>query len=498
MLAEQLDKQWRARKAAVPIDAMMTFAPEGLVLGAGTVLAPAEPGGERQTIRLDGREARLVALLCAAHLRPVATGALKHIRKAAERWSEGDTSLAQVHLALSRMDRLGDPAAAQRLFLADELLKAGTPPTALLRALNLDPSALEPLEKEYDPEQLRVPAGSGRPSGRWTSNGGGASDGSGTSEPAGGGEGQSATGAAADLRANLLPVKYDPRDNSAGKPRLELFQTPPEMVPPIVGRPWFLGLTGEQIGALALFTLRFAGPTAALGTIFIPFNKSLRQEGVIAGWPPIQYLWHSDERTLVFSYLGPNWRQITTTAELGKDGIFRDVDGKEIGRVLPGRGVVIDRSALLPQEARGEDEPTLCPRPVPDVPRGDRGVPFENYMKLLVNPGNPTPSGFGVRMTDPATGATAMFDDCQRRSRIFFDYKGVTYAKLLGSSFSKSPMGKLVGEAERQVAAAPREHIVWVFAEKAAMDAVEEKFNGNDKLRNHIQFIYEPWPGSSI
>ena len=38
MLTEQPREQWRARERAAPIYPVMTFTPDGLVLGAGTVL----------------------------------------------------------------------------------------------------------------------------------------------------------------------------------------------------------------------------------------------------------------------------------------------------------------------------------------------------------------------------------------------------------------------------------------------------------------------------
>ena len=44
-------------------------------------------------------------------------------------------------------------------------------PRALMKGLGLDPAALDALEK-YNPDQPRVPAGSGRASGRWGSGGG--------------------------------------------------------------------------------------------------------------------------------------------------------------------------------------------------------------------------------------------------------------------------------------------------------------------------------------
>ena len=62
---------------------------------------------------------------------------------------------------------------AYRLFLAEELLDAGMSPAALMKGLGFDAPA-RGLAK-YDPNQPRVPAGSGRNSGRWGSGGGNSS-----------------------------------------------------------------------------------------------------------------------------------------------------------------------------------------------------------------------------------------------------------------------------------------------------------------------------------
>jgi hypothetical protein len=53
-----------------------------------------------------------------------------------------------------------------RLFVAEELLESGVTPTELMKAQGFDPTLLK-----FNPDQLRVPAGSGRESGRWTSDG---------------------------------------------------------------------------------------------------------------------------------------------------------------------------------------------------------------------------------------------------------------------------------------------------------------------------------------
>jgi hypothetical protein len=67
MLADQLGRAWRERRASIGIDAVMRFSDEGLVLGAGTVLAASR--GSRREIQVDPREPRLVALLSPAHQR---------------------------------------------------------------------------------------------------------------------------------------------------------------------------------------------------------------------------------------------------------------------------------------------------------------------------------------------------------------------------------------------------------------------------------------------
>jgi hypothetical protein len=250
-----------------------------------------------------------------------------------------------------------------------------------------------------------------------------------------------------------------------------------------------MGLSAAELGELALFVARFAGPTAALGTIFIPFNRSLRQEDTVSGWPPLHFLWHSDEHEITFSYLRPDLQQVTKTAQLGQDGLFRNVDGKVIGRALPDGGVVIDRLAILPKESRGENEPSFCPKPTKDKDHGNlNGLAYEDYMKSLVNPGNPTPSKFGIEMRNPNTGDQVTFDDCQRRSGILFQYKGPTYSTLLSTGLVKQVRKKLINQAMRQTAASEGRHIVWIFEEHDAEKFVESVFNKISELKGKIQF----------
>jgi hypothetical protein len=108
---------------------------------------------------------------------------LAHLRKAADCWNHGEDALASMHLALSRLEKLREPEAdAHRLFLADGLMNSGVPADEIVIAVEMGPAAFERLRK-YNADQPRVPAGSGRPSGQWTSGSAGGSAGSSASSP---------------------------------------------------------------------------------------------------------------------------------------------------------------------------------------------------------------------------------------------------------------------------------------------------------------------------
>jgi hypothetical protein len=167
MLAEQLAKAWILRREAGVIDPRMRFSREGLLLGAGTVLAPA--GASDGGIPTGELEPRLTTLLVAAHQRLPEVGALAHLRKAVECWNLGRDTLSAMHLAISGVDRLSEPVSdAHRLFLADSLLSSGIDAVTIIAAID----HIKRLEK-YNSNQPRVPAGNGRASGEWTDGSGG-------------------------------------------------------------------------------------------------------------------------------------------------------------------------------------------------------------------------------------------------------------------------------------------------------------------------------------
>ena len=79
----------------------------------------------------------------------------------------GDKALADLRLVFAGLPRLRDAGDAARLKAAEYLLDHGMTPSELLHELEIDAAGLG-LQKEYDPDQPRVPAGQGKDSGRWT------------------------------------------------------------------------------------------------------------------------------------------------------------------------------------------------------------------------------------------------------------------------------------------------------------------------------------------
>jgi hypothetical protein len=194
MQLNELQKRRDAEMAKHPLRAEMTFVDGFLVLGAGTRLAKiGEP--------LD--ETRLAALLTAAHGRQFSASSRVHLRRALDARRDDDLPLAHVHIALSGPAKLSNPKEdAQRLFMADELMKAGVEPSTIVTGLGLGPPSLHKALRKYSADQPRVPAGN-RDGGQWMRE-----DGSGDGAAA-----SSTKPKAAHPRTQRLPTVHDvPKD----------------------------------------------------------------------------------------------------------------------------------------------------------------------------------------------------------------------------------------------------------------------------------------------
>ncbi len=459
MSGQHVNAAWQARLRAVPIAPALTLTTEGLVLGAGTVLVAAT--APRRLSGLRGQEPRVLALLAAAYGKSVAPSVLGNIERAAKAWREGDDCLAQIHLAHTGLRPFGDSrASSYRLFLADGALHAGASPRDVFKAFHLDIRSIDAVEK-YSPDQPRVPKGSGRTSGEWTNS--------------------EATG------ANV----------SAGEQKLEVqlagSSTPARMPPPAAG---FLGELGAaQVAELGAYASRLLGPAgaavAAFGLLFVPSPNNVRVEGDVPEVPGLRYSWNRDETLLHLTYEDPDGGQHTFSAQLDGD-VFRDAQGRVIGRVLSGSNVAIDAAAIS-SDLVDEDEPRLCPDPVKDRRTNDEGLAYENYIKSIVNPDNPTPPYMGYRLPNAPSAVT--FDDCEHSTVTMVEIK-YGYAKFLESSWGRGLVERMFLKlALDQIQAAGTRSVRWYFSQEQVANYAEKIFRNADKGRENIEIIFEPWPG---
>ncbi len=481
MRDQQLRDAWHARECAVSISPSPTFKPEGLVLGASTVLIAAD--GRRQPQSLEGQETRLLALLSATYGRAVAPAVLGNIERAAKAWRDGEECLAYIHLAHSGLQAPSDVrAAAYRLFVAENAMQAGLSSRAVFQALQIDRSYIDAVEKAYNPAEPRVPAGSGKTSGQWTDSEQTGTDAAATEE----------TGA--DAAATEGPAADGPRRS------LSLLDTTP---PPAAS---FLGeLSAAQVLELGLYAARIAtlvgGATAAFGLLFIPSPNDVRVEGEVQGLPGLRYSWNRDETELHLTYDDPAGGQRTFSAFLEGDE-FHDLQGNVIGRVFGGNRVAIDVLAVLPDVVK-RDEPRLCPAYAPDVAGSDQGKPYEqnkprqyeDFLKQFINPPpyGPTPSGFVYYLPNPDGSKPVSYDDCEKTTSILFEFKGEGYTKLT-NDLPGAMAYRFIRQATRQVAASGQRPIVWIFAEEGAAFFARKLFDS--KGLKMITVGYIPWTRS--
>src|ERR1700730_4311562 len=167
MHINDISRQQFSKIASRRFQGRMTLTGRGLILSAGTLLAKLDD----KALPVEAEQERIWTLLAVAYGEKISPTVLGSLRRVAKHWQGGDKSLAAIHLAQMGLPDIGEDA-AYRLSLAAELIDAGVGPRELGRGLSFDPPA--GLLK-YNPDQTRVPAGSGKESGEWTSTGDAAS-----------------------------------------------------------------------------------------------------------------------------------------------------------------------------------------------------------------------------------------------------------------------------------------------------------------------------------
>ena len=439
MLYEQLRDKWHARKRAAPIHPTMTFAAEGLVLGAGTILVPAE--GIRRLKSLRGQEQRMLALLSAAHGKAVSPLVLGNIERAGKAWSVGNDCLAYIHLAHAGLQPPADlRSAAWRLIIADAAMKAGVSARAIFQALEAGGPSIGTIEK-YDPGQPRVPAGSGRTSGQWT--------------------------------------------------RLLSWMAQLNAAQAVV-----LGLYAARIA------IPVGGAAAVFGLLFVPSPNNVNVEREVPEIPGLRYSWNCDETVLHLTYDGVGGARRTFALKWdGK--FIRDERGDVVGHIIGGNKIVIDTIAVLPDLVKQDEPklcPAHAPD-VAGSDQGkpydkNRARQYEDFVKLLINPppNGPTPSGFVYYLPNPEGGKPVSYDDCKMTNGFMFEIKGEGHAQLT-SDLPAAMAYKYVKQATSQVAASGGRPIVWIFAEEEAAIFARDVFDDTNDLKR-ITVGYVPWTRS--
>jgi hypothetical protein len=429
------------------------------VLGAGTIIVPADTPRRLQS--LQGQEARVLALLSAACGKGVAPSVLGNIERAAKAWGEGDDCLAYIHLAHARLPTHHDlRAGARRLFMARCAMMAGAPPRDVFKALHLDARYIDEIEKAYNPDQPRVPAGSGRTSGEWTVDSASSKDASDTVKEETSGAGTSGTS------LSLLP------------------SSPPA--------PSFLGeLTATQLAELSAFALRVlriatpvGGAAAVFGLLFVPSSNDIHVEGDVPQIPGLRYSWNRDETQFHLTYDAPDGTHRTWTAIL-EDDVFRDEKGNIVGRVLP-RGTIVIDPAAISQGSLRDDEPKLCPAPVKDRRTNEKGLAFEIYVKSIVNPGNPTPPDMAYELPNPEPGREPVsYDDCQRTTGMLVEIKDhYNWALEKPNEFPEARQwikDYFLKQSGRQIDASEGRAVTWFFSEHEVAQFARELFDKDPK-----------------
>ena len=521
MLAEQLRKAWRAREAAAgPYDETLCFKADGLVLGAGTVLAAARE--DKDATVETSETSRLEALLSVAYGRPATRRALGHIRSATARWRAGDEARARLHIALSGLGRLNLPTyAARRLFIADGLMRIGVPPDAIVGALEVHPTLVETALK-YSPNQPRVPAGHGRPSGRWTTSGSGGAVASKPTQPT------QHRGQALRVAPKVPVATARPSTRPSAAPgRKPSAQATSSRVNALTASRARLGsaavvaagagrlgagldlgaLTDAALGRLAQFlagaaaseafavSIAAGGAVAGLGVLFIPSTGPKGQWVRVGGKADVSYFRNPDERVVTFRFTAPDGTRQTLSTTPDRNGDYRDPHGRLIARLVKTAmkvGIVVSTTELVDN---GDERPRLCPAPVKDN-GGELGTIFEDYAKALFNPGNPTPHGMAYAFFNPLTKKWVKIDDCQQKSGHLLEYKGPNYGiHLRLKDYVWFQMKKkMIEQALNQANARGDRPLTWYFADRDVARTMKAIFKKNDTLK-YVDVEWLPWPG---
>lgn len=285
--------------------------------------------------------------------------------------------------------------------------------------------------------------------------------------------------------AELIKAGFDPgqpRDDhgrwtdegAAGAAAARLTRPPTAAAPSLFGR-----VAPEVLQGLAAIGGRLSAATAFLGIIFIPTNRSLLTEGTLPDQPDVRYRYDQEAGTLeLFRFDEQHEGQIIVAGRADADGVFRDDEGRALGRQLDG-SVIVDPDALPDAARRSDserDEPRVCPTPTEEniVGRTERALAYQEQITGL-------PRGLSVKLWSPEDGKYIDFDGCRESDGTMLEAKGPGYLKHLREQNRfvwpeiERELNKQAGRQSRAAAAANRRS-EWYFAEEPVADYFRERW----------------------
>jgi hypothetical protein len=306
----------------------------------------------------------------------------------------------------------------------------------------------------FDPDEPRVPKGDPR-GGQWTNDGGGgaaSSDNAALSfdeAPSTADAPVMAGGPVSDERQAMeyQIVPTETNTSPGGNVSPSASRSPSStgfdgagQLPPVVAyavTPSALSLLGdilpETLKALTQTAARMSGPTLVFGILFIPSNRSMVVQGTVTNSPDLSYHYDRDIGVLqIRQEIGSLGSAVLTEGHIDVDGRFRDANGRAIGRVLPGGGIIIDIGTLpgyrmllqagtAPDASiRVLDQPKLCPDPTPENIRGrsDRAIAYQSQITGL-------PPGLQIVFNGER------YDGCRESDGHLLEAKGGAYGRFM-------------------------------------------------------------------
>ncbi len=501
MLVEQLRQELRTRRIPRNFQETLCFKSDRLELGAGTVLAKTDAASA-------GGDQRLTALLAVDYGPVVAAGALGHVRAAIARRKAGDPAAADLHLALSRLDRLRHPEdASRRLFMADGLMRGGVSPEAIMEVLQEAVSEGASLIK-YSADQPRVPSGSGRASGEWTS--GDASTAPQPTKPASAPQpkveqtSRPASSGSDDTSPKAPDVVSAPSAQAATGDGVDAaYVSPAAYAAPVGAAPAFATIGRAALKRMFEFVIGLASPEVAAavafaGALAIP-SRGPKGRWVYVGGPGnVSYYQNPDETRLILKFSTQGGQQHTVNLTPDQNGDYRDPDGNILARTLKAAaktGIVVSTAELLGEQP---GQPQLCPKPKMGRNQGPYGKAYEAYMKARLND-PPTPPDLAYYLRDPVSGNLVEFDDCDWDKPGLHEYKGPGYQKHMDADdfiWNEVMVPDIEKQFLAQVRAAGGVPLTWSFAEKPVYEHFKKQFKNWGKGREDIQVEYAPMTGS--